>query len=73
MAAAEAGATHLTRYSLGESQDAETTERSASFEVQPNNQFSKAFAKLVGNGPLGSTREAMPNELPDLADAEEGL
>ena len=73
MAAAEARATHLTRYSLGESQDAETTERSASFEVQPNNLFSKAFVKLAGNRPLGSTREAMQNDLSDLADAEEGL
>ena len=73
MTAAEAGATYLTRYSLGESQDAETTERSASFEVQPNNLFSKAFAKLAGSKLLGSTREAMQNELSDLANAEEGL
>ena len=72
MTAPEAGATYLTRYSLGESKDGETTDVSASFEVQPNNLFSKAFVKLIGKKLLGSTRETLQNDLSDLANAEEG-
>ncbi len=72
MTASEAGAIYLTRYSLGESKDGETTEVSASFEVQPNNLFSKVFVKLMGNKLLGSTRESLKSDLSDLANAEEG-
>ena len=72
MTATEAGATYLTRYSLGESKDGETTEVSASFEVQPNNLFSKLFVKLIGKKLLGSTRETLQNDLSDLANGEEG-
>ncbi len=72
MTATEAGATYLTRYNLGESEDGETTEISASFEVQPNNLFSKVFVKLFGKKLLGSTRESLQNDLSDLANAEEG-
>ena len=72
MAAAEAGVTYLTRYSLGESKDGETTEVSAFFEVQPNNLFSKAFVKLMGKKLLGSTRETLQNDLSDLANAGGG-
>ena len=72
MTATEAGATYLTRYSIGESKDAETSVVSASFEVQPNNLFSKLFVKLIGKKLLGSTREALQNDLSDLANAEAG-
>ena len=72
MTATEAGAIYLTRYSLGESKDGETTDVSASFEVQPNNLFSKIFVKLIGKKILGSTRETLQNDLSDLANAEEG-
>ena len=50
----------------------ETTEVSASFEVQPNNLFSKVIVKLFGKKLLGSTVESMKNDLSDLANAEEG-
>ena len=43
-----------------------------SFEVQPNNLFSKVFVKLMGKMLLGSTRETLQNDLSDLANAEEG-
>lgn len=72
MTATEAGATYLTRYSLGESKGGETTEVSASFEIQPNNLFSKVFVKLVGKKLLGSTGETLQKDLSDLANAEEG-
>ena len=71
LTATEAGATYLTRYSLRESKDGETTEVSASFEVQPNNLFSKVFVKLIGKKLLGSTGETLQNDLSDLANAEE--
>ena len=72
MTATEAGATYLTRYSLGESKGGETTEVSPPFEVQPNNLFSKVFVKLVGKKLLGSTRETLQNDVSDLANDEEG-
>ena len=72
MTATEAGVIYLTRYSLGESKDGETTDVSASFEVQPNNLFSKVFVKLIGKKLLGSTRETLQNDLSDLANAEAG-
>ena len=71
MTATEARATYLTRYSLGESKGGETTEVSASFEVQPNNLFIKVFVKLIGKKFLGSTRETLRNDLSCLANAEE--
>ncbi len=71
MAATEAGAIYLTRYSLRESKDGETTEVSASFEVQPNNLFSKVVVKLIGKKLLGSTGDTLQNDLSDLANAEE--
>ena len=52
--------------------DGETTDVSASFEVQPNNLFNKAFVKLIGKKLLGSPRETLQNDLSDLANAEEG-
>ena len=72
MTATEAGATYLTSYSLGESRDGESTDVLASFEVQPNNLFSKVFVKLIGKKLLGSTRETLQNDLSDLVNAEEG-
>ncbi len=71
MTATEAGATYLTCYGLGESKDAETTDVSASFEIQPNNLFSTVFVKLIGKKLLGSTRETLQNDLSDPTDAEE--
>ncbi len=70
--ATEAGTIYATRYSLEESKDGKTTEVSASFEVQPNNLFSKVIAKLIGKKLLGSTREALKNDLSGLANAEAG-
>ena len=72
LTATEHGAIYLTRYSLEESQDGETTEVEASFEVKPNNLFSKVFVKLMGNKLLGSTCESLKSDLSDLDNAEEG-
>ena len=71
LTATEAGATYLTRYSLGESKDAKTTAVAASFEVRPNNLLSKVFVRLFGKKLLGSTGETLQSDLSDLANAED--
>ena len=66
MMATEAGAIHLARCSLEESKSGKTTDVSASFEIQSNNLFSRVVVKLIGKKLLGSTREALKNDLSDL-------
>ncbi len=70
MMATEAGAIYPTRCSLEESKSGKTTDVSASFEIQSNNLFSRVVVKLIGKKLLGSTREALKNDLSDLDNVE---
>ncbi len=70
MMVTEAGAIYLTRCSFEESKSGKTTNVSASFEIQPNNLFSRVVVKLIGKKLLGSTREALKNDLSDLDNVE---
>ena len=70
MMATETGAIYLTRCSLEEAKSGKTTDVSVSFEIQPNNLFSRVVVKLIGKKLLGSTREALKNDLSDLDNVE---